>query len=137
MKELLSTDRSLLLRTNFPADQTWRRLCNAVKKPSEEGFIASFDYIDDLSYEGLTIEDLTNAVISGEQQHYFICVADRITLTGTEQPILVVDFYNQPGRTFRVIPSWIWSIENNLSLANMDFQDFADSCDSDGVFRGF
>lgn len=41
------------------------------------------------------------------------------------------------GRTFRIIPSEMWGIENNLSIANMDFRDFADSADADGVFRGF
>ncbi|MDH6214469.1 hypothetical protein M2283_001752 [Streptomyces pseudovenezuelae] len=31
----------------------------------------------------------------------------------------------------------LWSIENNLSGANMDFEEFADAVDDDGVFRGF
>jgi hypothetical protein len=31
----------------------------------------------------------------------------------------------------------IQSIENNLSLANMDFAEFTDSADRDGVLRGF
>jgi hypothetical protein len=35
------------------------------------------------------------------------------------------------------LPSQIQAIENNLSIANMDFEDFADSVDADGVFRGF
>jgi hypothetical protein len=29
-----------------------------------------------------------------------------------------------------------WSIDNNLSLGNMDYQEFADAADDDGVFRG-
>ncbi|WP_435828452.1 DUF6924 domain-containing protein, partial [Nocardia testacea] len=41
------------------------------------------------------------------------------------------------GRTVRILPSQMWGIENNLSIANMDFQDFADAADPDGVFRGF
>ena len=45
--------------------------------------------------------------------------------------------YDEPGRTFRVIPSEMWSVENNLSIANMDFAEFADAVDEDGVFRGF
>jgi hypothetical protein len=45
--------------------------------------------------------------------------------------------YTEPGRTFRVIPGEIWGVENNLSLANMDFAEFADSTDRDGLFRGF
>jgi hypothetical protein len=31
----------------------------------------------------------------------------------------------------------IQSIQNNLSIANMDFEEFANSVDDDGVFRGF
>jgi hypothetical protein len=41
------------------------------------------------------------------------------------------------GRTFRVIPSEMWDVENNLSLANMDFPEFAGSTGPDGIFRGF
>lgn len=26
-------------------------------------------------------------------------------------------------------------IENNLSLANVDFEEFMESCDADGIFR--
>jgi len=32
---------------------------------------------------------------------------------------------------------WTWSIENNLSGANMDFDEFANAVGDDGVFRGF
>jgi hypothetical protein len=31
----------------------------------------------------------------------------------------------------------MWGVENNLSLANMDWEDFAATVDEDGVFRGF
>lgn len=31
----------------------------------------------------------------------------------------------------------MWSVENNLSIANMGFEEFADSADEKGVFRGF
>jgi hypothetical protein len=64
-------------------------------------------------------------------------VVDRTALSHGDQPILVMDLYAEPGRTFRVIPSEMWSVENNLSLANMDFAEFADSTDADGIFRGF
>ncbi|GAA2725940.1 MULTISPECIES: hypothetical protein [Streptomyces] len=32
-------------------------------------------------------------------------------------------------------PGALWSIENNLSLSNMDFDEFVDAADEDGVFR--
>jgi hypothetical protein len=49
----------------------------------------------------------------------------------------VVDLYAEPGRTFRVVPRETWAVENNLSIANMDFAEFADRADPDGIFRGF
>ena len=39
--------------------------------------------------------------------------------------------------SFRALPSVIHSVENNLSLANMDFEHFVGSVGSDGIFRGF
>jgi hypothetical protein len=50
---------------------------------------------------------------------------------------LVVDLDETPGRTFRVVPSEAWGVENSLSLANMGFEEFAEAVDEHGVFRGF
>jgi len=63
-------------------------------------------------------------------------------LTHPDRPIQVVNLYDyragpRSGDTFRVIPSEMWSVQNNLSLANMDWAEFADSTDEDGIFRGF
>ena len=44
---------------------------------------------------------------------------------------------DESGRWFRVVPGRMASVENNLSLANMGFREFADSTDPDSVFRGF
>ena len=49
----------------------------------------------------------------------------------------MVDLWEQPGRTFRVIPTEAWGVQNNLPIANMDFSEFADRVDPDGIFRGF
>jgi len=35
------------------------------------------------------------------------------------------------------VASELWGIENNLSIANMDFWEFAAAVDEDGVHRGF
>ncbi|MFD8420360.1 DUF6924 domain-containing protein [Streptomyces sp. NPDC059668] len=37
----------------------------------------------------------------------------------------------------RVTAAELWGIENNLSLANMDFEEFTGAAGNDGVFRGF
>jgi hypothetical protein len=69
--------------------------------------------------------------------HTFVFVADGAAVSEPEHPILVLDLAEEPGRTFRVIPSEAWGVENNLPIANMGFDEFADAVDPDGVFRGF
>ncbi|MFD5002882.1 DUF6924 domain-containing protein [Streptomyces mutabilis] len=40
------------------------------------------------------------------------------------------------GRCVRVVAAELWSIENNVSGANMDFEEFVRAVDDDGVYRG-
>jgi len=136
VKKLPKTDSSLLLRTDFSNDRAWAALCDSVREPSKEGFQATLDCISDPAYDGLMVEQLVALALNGNAPR-FIFIADQTTFTNSEQPVLVVDLCNELGRTFRVIPSEMWGVENNLSLSNMDFFEFADDVDADGVFRGF
>ena len=136
MKRLPETDNPLLLRTDFFDDAAWAALCKAAQEPSEEGFQASLACVSDAAYEGLTVEELV-ALVPTDGERAFVFLADRVALTHPERPILVVDLFDEPGRTFRVIPREMWGVENNLSLANMDYSEFADNADPDGIFRGF
>jgi hypothetical protein len=136
MKSLPKSDKTLLLRTDFADDALWMALCEAVQKPSPEGFEARVDCISDPSFSELTVDQLVALTRMGGD-HTFVFLADRLALTSPDRPVLVVDLSDEPGRTFRVIPGSMWSVENNLSLANMDYEEFADSVDADGVFRGF
>jgi hypothetical protein len=63
-------------------------------------------------------------------------IADSTTLTSPDHPILVVDLMENRA-PFRCIPGELWSVENNLNIANMDWEEFADAAGEDGVFRGF
>jgi hypothetical protein len=136
VQKLPKSDQSLLLRTDYSDDAAWVALCAAVQMPSDEGFQAYLDCISDPDYDGLTVEQLV-ALQQGVGDPTFLFIADRHALTHPEQPILVVDLGDQPGRTFRVIPSEMWAVENNLSIANLSYCEFADHADADGVFRGF
>jgi hypothetical protein len=64
-------------------------------------------------------------------------VVDSVTIAHPDFPVLVIDLNSERGRGFRTVPSQVQAIENNLSIANMDFFEFADSVDKDGIFRGF
>ncbi|MBO3741836.1 DUF6924 domain-containing protein, partial [Actinoplanes flavus] len=81
--------------------------------------------------------------------HAVAFLVDAKTLTHPDRPILVVNLYDyvegledqgkgpQRGATFRVVPSEMWSVQNNLTISNMDWEEFAENVDGDGIFRGF
>ena len=125
-----------MLRTDFSDESTWRRICAEMLVETADGFRAYVDVIEDRSFDGFGTEEVLAAV--GDDYHWgFLIVGDQRTMTEPEHPFLVLDLFHERGRSFRAPPSEIQGIENNLSIANMDFAEFADSVDVDGVFRGF
>ena len=138
MKPLPETDdSSLVLRTAFSDDTTWSDVRSAIVTPvGDLDLLPLVEFVDDRQYDGLSIEGLLKLVPDGSA-HTLVFLVDHETLTHPDHPVLVVDLFEQSGRSFRVIPSWMWAVENNLSIANMDWEDFADYTDEDGVFRGF
>jgi len=136
MKKIPVTENAFAVRTDFSNDAAWDDICAAIQEPNGEfGFTATVDFVNDPEYTGLTPEQLP-ALLSEDSQWSFAFIIDRDALTLPDHPILVVDLEGEPGRSFRVIPSEMWSVENNLSIANMDFSEFADAVDHDGVYRG-
>jgi len=135
LSSLPETENSVVLRTDFTDDGAWDAVCAAIRQPYQ-GFRAHVELLTDPQYEGLTVAQILSLIPRGSK-HTFAFVVDRATLSSAEHPVLVVDLYDEPGRTFRVVPSELWGVENNLSIANMDFREFADAVDRDGVFRGF
>lgn len=124
-----------LIRTWFGDDRLWRALLSAVETPSPEGFLAVLNVLDERSLEAATPQDV--ASLMPYQSEYTIAVlADQRSMTDIELPLLVVlaDGSAEPP-TMRVVASELWGIENNMSLANMEWDDFARSVDNDGVFR--
>jgi hypothetical protein len=129
-----NTKNALVLRTDFSDDTTWTTIQAEILQPIE-GFLPYLDFIDDPSYSGVLPEELLS-LVHPDYKHTFIVVADSESFANAEHPLLVIDTSTDPGREFRSLPSEIQSIENNLSIANMDFEEFADAVDDDGVYRG-
>lgn len=134
MRKFLETEFALLLRTDYTDEAAWIMLCKAIQEPHGE-FQAYVECLSDPIYDDISLDEILSA--ARDTNRTFLFVVDRDTLTHPDHPILCMDLFDQPGRTFQVIPSEMWSVENNLSLANMDFNDFALSVDQEGVFRGF
>lgn len=99
-------------------------------------FRAYVEFLDDSEYANLNKDQLLEC-IPKDYNHTFIMMVDQMTIAHPEHPLLVVDLFEGSGREFRATPREIQGIENNLSIANMDFDEFADAVDEDGIFRGF
>ena len=145
-----------VIRTSFSDDASWsavRKLISAPQRDMGQEFYAYVQFMDDQRFANLTPSELVHS-LPDDYPGFFCFVVDSVTLTKEDHPILVIgfspnsvnveDYQRTPNQTplseiqmFRAIPETIQSIENNLSIANMDFKSFADSVDSDGVFRGF
>jgi hypothetical protein len=135
MKSIPETNGSLVLRTDFSDSAAWDAICSAIQAPHGE-FRAYVHLISDRDYDGIALPQLV-PLATESASRTFMFVVDRTTMTHEEHPVLVLDLWREPGRTFRVIPSQMWSVENNLSIANMDFFEFAKAVGDDGIFRGF
>jgi hypothetical protein len=57
--------------------------------------------------------------------------------TAADFPVLVVHLSPTARNAFRCIAREFWGVDSNLNLANMEWDEFASSTGSDGVFRGF
>jgi hypothetical protein len=138
-RPLPETVAALVVRTDFESEDTWKTICDLIRQPvhdAGEDFFAYVEFLDSDDFRDLAEPELL-ARVPGGYRHSFLFVVDTVAIQSPEFPILVIDLIHERGRTFRAIPSQIQGIENNLSIANMDFFEFADNVDQDGVFRGF
>ncbi|MGQ5259882.1 DUF6924 domain-containing protein [Micromonospora sp. ZYX-F-536] len=130
-----------VVRADFRDDDVWRQIKDDIVSPTEEGFVAGVEFVEDRALAGLS----GTAIAAGyprayphQYRHPVLFVVDAVTVSLSERPLLVVNL-NEGYETgpFRALPRQVQAIENNLSIANMDFHEFARSAGPDGVFRGF
>jgi hypothetical protein len=129
-----------VLRTDFADDALWERLKAEIASPTEEGFLAAVEFVDDRMFDGVGHGDVIAGLpgrYPNAYPHPVLFVVDAVTAGSPEHPILVLDTHDEPEPPFRTAPRGIQSIENNLAIANMDFEEFAAAVDPDGIFRGF
>ena len=136
MDDINNDYASPVIRTDFTDEVAWKKIQRDVAATNIMGFSANVRFIDDRQYSELTGQELLQR-ISGLNEFGCIFIADATAMSSTEHHLLVLDPSNPTGKTFRVIPSEAWGVENNLSIANMDYSEFYDLADPDGVFRGF
>ncbi|MFB6510884.1 DUF6924 domain-containing protein [Streptomyces virginiae] len=127
---------SLVLRTDFGDEGAWDALRAALDASGEYPHAT---YVSELRFTGVGVQVLVDeeAAADEDEQIVYLFLADAATMEDPGHPLLAVDLSDEPGRTFRVPTRWFPDISANLSIANMDFAEFADAADGSGTFRGF
>jgi hypothetical protein len=143
-----------VIRIDFSDENQWQKVRALIAAAQKDRGIEFFAHVKFVSRENDRNKDVRDVVVSLPDNYafHFCFVVDRECIANQDNRVLVVGFYpsdlqsyGRPPRetpakeikTFSALPSQIQRIENNLSIANMDFEEFASSADKDGVFRGF
>lgn len=115
----------------------WQQVSDQAQRENEDGFRAYAEPVSDPAFDGATWEAAKAAVPANDHGASVLFIADSTALTGPDHPVLVVDLLDSGKRPFRCILPELWSVDNNLNIANMTWEDFASAVDGRGVFRGF
>ena len=129
------TQHSLVLRTDFSDEFAWESICKAIREPVGD-FRAYVDVLSDSEYDGLTVEQLTALVPKGST-YTFMFIVDGVTF-----PPPVAQFLLWICTTSLGIYSVLFRLRCGLlritySTTNMDFSEFANVVDQNGIFREF
>ncbi|WP_415939930.1 DUF6924 domain-containing protein [Streptomyces sp. 039-1] len=127
---------SLVLRTDFSDARAWDAVRAALETAGNHSLAT---YVSELRFADVDVQTLVDqeAVADEEQQVINVFLADVTTMEDPAHPLLAVDLSDELGRTFRVPARWFPDVSANLSIANMDFAEFADAADESGTYRGF
>ncbi len=124
-----------LIKTATGSENEWKNTVMTVSSPPDPYF-AAIEFVESSTFEGKRIED----IISSLPENYpysFVFFADERTMKETNYPCLVVDLIEPNHPSFRANAITLASIENNLSIANMGFEEFAEAAKETDVFNGF
>lgn len=127
---------SILVRTDYTDDASWQQTLAAATAPyGEEGFQANFIAVDDPDWAGATEAEIREiAAAEGLREPAIFVVDSHAVLVPHE--ILVLGLRGSQG-SFRCPADKVAEPQNNLALANMDFEEYAGAVDHGGVYRGF
>ena len=106
------------------------------KRPSlrnGDGFRAFVEVIDEPQFADSTWQALRQEARALKEHAAVLFVVDGPALVD-DHPILVVDLSDESRAAFRCVAHELWSVDNNLNLANMDWDEFAAT--STGVLPG-
>jgi len=92
--------------------------------------------VDDETFDRVPWEQLRAVVQATGQRAAVLFVADNEAMR-EPYPVRVVDLSTEGRLPFRCAATRLWSVDSDLNLANMDWEEFTTAVDAVGVFRGF
>jgi hypothetical protein len=130
-----------VVRADFSDDSIWQQLVQEVSTQTEEGWGADVEFVEDRALDGLDDVAIAAAYPRSypeQYRHPALFVVDTVAVSMPDHALLVVNLNaGVDAKPFRTLPRQVQAIQNNLSLANMDYVEFARAVGRDGIFRGF
>ncbi|WP_030842946.1 DUF6924 domain-containing protein [Streptomyces sp. NRRL F-4474] len=145
---------ALVIRTDHYDEPAWRAVTAALhERWGVDGeFEAAVHVVDDPVWAGAS-SDAVVAAVSRDEDLSVVFIADGVTMRSPHRALLALDlgpeeedldpeYYQElvdsrPPREFRTVPAGVHGVHANLSIANMDFEEFAHEAlaDPGGVLR--
>ena len=134
--QLPAGDAALLIRTDFTDTAAWLAVVDAATRENSDGFVANLSVVDDAAWAGASVHDVVSAH-AGDKVRTVAFIFDAAAASDKQlRALLCINLASKKARTFRVLPAQVWSVENNLTLGNLEWRDFASALKG-GVFTGF
>lgn len=147
---------ALIIRTDYNDEAAWQAVVADLMQPWGENseLEAHVHLIDDPVWAEVTPDGVLTAVRRDENLSV-VFVADRVTMQSAHCALLACNVWDEdedldpmyyqelidapPPREFRTAPAAVHDVHANLSIANVDFEEFAEeaSADPEGVLRLF
>ncbi|MFD9030690.1 DUF6924 domain-containing protein [Streptomyces sp. NPDC059567] len=139
---------ALVVRTDYGDESAWQEVRAALAADADLTALV----VDDPAWAGAAADEVL-AAVAGDEELGVVFLADATTMTSSHRGLLAVttetraDFDDDEdyarltefGTRFRTVPAGVHSINANLAIANMGFEEFAAEArrDPDGLFRNF
>ncbi|WP_406502351.1 DUF6924 domain-containing protein [Streptomyces sp. NBC_01602] len=156
LPEIVGRDEfaALIIRTDYNDEVAWQAVATGLTQPWGENseLEAHVHLIDDPAWADATPDEVLTAVRRDENLSV-VFVADLVTMHSADCALRACDvwaededfdpmYYQElidspPPREFRTAPAAVHDVHANLSIANVDFEEFAEgaSADPEGVLR--
>lgn len=148
MPTLPVTTDSPLVRTSYRPGSAahWGALQEILATPQRDNFRPYLSYVDQRAWDGASASELAHAAHTIGGNYLVAFIADDTTLSDAgradEYPVLVVEISAErpagdEARTTRCVARELWCPENNLNLANMNWEEWVAGCEAEGgTYRG-